>query len=156
MKQFFVVCLLAAISQLAFGQAKSVEATLTQMERDLIQTGIDSGPAGIEKDVKILERIDADDYVGDYVGTGGVDGDIVTKARNIADIKSKAIVVQSASLSDMKVRVFGDTAVVTYVLTQKAKYKGQDISGKYPSMDVFVKRNGQWQIVANLNARLPN
>ena len=48
----------------------------------------------------------------------------------------------------MKVRAYGDTAVVTYVTTDKGKFKGQDISGRYRWTDVFVRRGGTWQIVA--------
>ena len=42
----------------------------------------------------------------------------------------------------------GDAAVVTYVTTDKGKYKGQDISGRFRWTDVFVRRGGAWQIVA--------
>jgi len=45
--------------------------------------------------------------------------------------------------------VFGETAVVSYATTDKGKYKDRDISGRYRWMDVFVHRNGKWQIVAS-------
>jgi hypothetical protein len=32
--------------------------------------------------------------------------------------------------------------------TDKAKFKGQDISGRYRWTDIFVRRGGTWQIVA--------
>jgi hypothetical protein len=49
----------------------------------------------------------------------------------------------------MKVRVFGNTAVVTGSDTEKSTYKGKDSSGKYAWMDVFANRNGRWQAVAS-------
>ena len=49
----------------------------------------------------------------------------------------------------MKVRVFGDTAVVTASDTEESSLKGKDTSGKYVWMDVFVMRNGRWQAVAS-------
>ena len=55
------------------------------------------------------------------------------------------------NIDEMKVRVYGDTAVVTGQSTVKGMFKTQDISGKYRWTDVFVKRDGKWQIV---NAQL--
>jgi hypothetical protein len=44
--------------------------------------------------------------------------------------------------------------VVTYGTTDKGSYKGKDISGNYRWTDVFVKRNGRWQIVAGQGTRV--
>jgi len=44
----------------------------------------------------------------------------------------------------MKVRVYGDTAVVTGRGIYKAKYKGVDYSSDERWTDVFVKNNGRW------------
>jgi len=48
----------------------------------------------------------------------------------------------------MAVRVYGETAVVTYRSTDKGMYKDMDISGQYRWTDVFVKQGGQWRIVS--------
>jgi hypothetical protein len=42
----------------------------------------------------------------------------------------------------------GGTAVVTYMTTGRSTYKGKDISGKYGWTDVFMRRGGNWQLVA--------
>ena len=49
----------------------------------------------------------------------------------------------------MKVRVFGNTAVVTGSDDEKSSYKGKDTGGHYVWTDIFVKRNGRWQAVAS-------
>ena len=55
----------------------------------------------------------------------------------------------------MKVRVFGNAAVVTGRTTIKGgKYKGKDISGQYRFTDTWVKRNGHWLCVASANTRV--
>ena len=114
----------------------SVEQTLMKIERDALA-------ALLKKDIAAFGRIFADDAV---VITP--DGSPQTKAQLLADVKSGDLVVESSEISDMKVRAYGDTAVVTYVTTDKGKFKGQDISGRYRWTDVFVRRGGTWQIVA--------
>ena len=66
----------------------------------------------------------------------------------MADVKSGISRVKSTTVEEMKVRVFGDTAVVTLVETEKSQYNGKDTSGRYIETNVFVKRNEGWQEVA--------
>ena len=57
------VLLMLAGSSGAFGQAAtSVEQTLMQMERDWSQVG--TNKANIDKDLKTMDRIMADDWIG--------------------------------------------------------------------------------------------
>jgi ketosteroid isomerase-like protein len=85
----------------------------------------------------------------------GPDGTIENKAQAIADLKSGDLKLQSASLDGAKVQVYGDTAVVTYNSNDKGTYKGKDITGKTRWTDVFVNRNGRWQVVASQGTMLP-
>ena len=80
---------------------------------------------------------------------------VSTKAQNIADMKQGALKIESSKIEDMKVRVYGDTAVVTYATTDKGTYKGRDISGQYRWTDVFVKQNGKWQLVSGQGTPIP-
>jgi hypothetical protein len=48
----------------------------------------------------------------------------------------------------MKVRLFGNTAIVTGT--------GSDGAGRYAWLDVFVRRNGRWQAVAPQSTKLEN
>src|SRR5207244_42648 len=140
-RRFIVGCLLAAVLP-AFGQEKaakkagSVEEMLMKMERDWVD-------ASLKNDVKSMDTIMADDWVGtNYLGT-------FTKAQVLGDMKAGQVSSTSIQLGEMKVRVYGDTAVVTGSDTEKSSYKGKDTSGKYTWTDIFVRRNGRWQAVAS-------
>jgi len=152
MKTLLVVSILLATSVLAFGQAQkpdnsSVEQTLIQMERDWSQVGMNK--ANIDKDAKTMDRVMADDWVGlDFQGAAN------TKAQAIAHVKSGTSTTQSEDLGPMKVRVFGNTAIVTGSDTERSTYNGKDSSGKYVWTDVFVNRNGRWQAVASESTRV--
>jgi len=58
------------------------------------------------------------------------------------------------SLGDMKVRVFGDTAVVTGTADETSTVNGRKSQSHYVWTDVFVKRNGQWLAVASQTAQV--
>jgi ketosteroid isomerase-like protein len=49
---------------------------------------------------------------------------------------------------NVKVRVYGDTAVLTGLDTVKSKRKGQEYVERYLYTDVWVKRGKRWQCVA--------
>ena len=121
--------------------ASSVEKAIIQMEKDWTK-------AGIAKDAATFERVIADDWVGvDYTGKA------LSKAEAIADLKSGASVAKSVELGPLKVRVYGDTAIVNGSDTEKSIWKGKDSSGHYVWTDVFVQRNGKWQAVSSTSVK---
>jgi len=137
-----IAIFLIAGSSLSYAQTGSVEKTILQMERDWTE-------AGLKKDAKTMDRIVADDWIAtDFLGK------TVTKSQAIAEMKSGESVSQSVTLGEMKVRVFGNTAIVTGSDTEKSTYKGKDSSGKYVWTDVFVNRNGKWQAVASQSTKV--
>jgi ketosteroid isomerase-like protein len=142
-----VMALLLAGSSVALGDpaktdTASIEKTILQMERDWTN-------ASLKKDFATLDRIMADDWVAlDY------EGKTETKAQSIGELKSGSSTNQSVELGEMKVRVFGNTAIVTGSDVEKSTYKGKDSSGRYVWTDVFVNRNGRWQAVASQSAKV--
>ena len=146
MKPLFVVSLIAFSVLPFFGQAQadtaSVQQTLMQMERDW-------GQAAAKNDTTAVAKFVADDWVGiDFEGKS------ITKAEAMADMKSGASTTQSYEIGPMKVRVLGNTAVVTGGDTEKSTYKGKDSSGKYVWTDVWVMRDGRWQAVASQSVKV--
>lgn len=98
----------------------------------------------VQKDFNVLNHVIADDF-------GGIspNGYAYTKDEAISDLKTGAYAVKSMALDHMKVRVFGDTALVTYFQNENSKYGDEDCSGRYAFTDVWAKRDGAWQAVAS-------
>jgi ketosteroid isomerase-like protein len=114
----------------------AVEQSLMQMERDWAD-------AVMKNDIAGIDRIEADDF--SYI-LENMPGD---KQTDLASARA-AEINGSAELTDMKARVFGDAAVVTgKTALRNATFKGKGVSGIYLFTDVFVKRNGRWQVVAS-------
>ena len=91
-----------------------------------------------------VERVYADDYV-----VTGANGVVRTRPQVIADMKSGVQTFESMKNDDVKVRSYGDTAIVTGRTTQKGQYKGQPSLSPTLFTRVYVKRDGQWHLVAN-------
>ena len=108
---------------------------IMQLERDW-------GDALAKRDLVALDHILGDDH-----SVITKDGSVLTKAQELA--KHGESTDELFDFEPMKVRVFGDTAVVTGGHREKSQYNGRDTSGHYRWMDVFVKRNGRWQAVAS-------
>jgi hypothetical protein len=84
-------------------------------------------------------RFLGDDWVLTYS-----DGTLLTKPMALADLKGGSLRIESLQLDDVKVRVYGDAAVVTGQITEKSKFQDKDTSGVRRFTDVFVKREGRW------------
>lgn len=120
-------------------KSASVEEHLMKLERDAVD-------AMKRNDISFLENLEAPDYL--FIDPAGM---VHTREEDLAIARSGDLKIESINIDEMKVRVYGDTAVVTGQSTVKGAFKTQDISGKYRWTDVFVKRNGKWQLV---NAQL--
>jgi len=76
------------------------------------------------------------------------------KAQALRELESGDAKIESETLGQVKVRVFGNTAVVMGSDDEKSSYKGKDTSGHWTWTDVFVKRSGRWQAAASQATRI--
>jgi len=123
--------------------ATADEATLKKIEQEILDGILKSDTSAAEK---YLTR--------DYLGVGP-DGVTQNKAEFLSDIKSGTLKLESSKYSDMKVQTAdADMAVVMYRSNDKGTYKGKDITGEYRWLDVFVKRDGKWQIAIDQGTQI--
>jgi ketosteroid isomerase-like protein len=134
------------IATIAFGLASCIPylATAQSAEQQLKKLEMQWADAGVKKDLAVIDRLLADDFI-----TTDPEGEVFTKTEEIAFLESGEDIVSSAALSDIKVRVYGDAAVVTYVYKAKETLKGRDVSGTSRWTDTWVKRGGSWQCAAS-------
>jgi ketosteroid isomerase-like protein len=117
------------------GHPLADDTVLLYLERDWNQ-------AQMKQDAAWFERTFTDDY------TGVEGGKPTTKAESIANIKKTT--VGSADLSGLDVRRQGDTAVITGLTHNRGKDdKGAPFDRKIRFTDVWVKRNGKWQVLSS-------
>lgn len=77
------------------------------------------------------------------------DGSIYSKAGYISHSADSKVRVQVAELSDLKVRLHGDTAIVTGAYHEKGESGGKPYEYHDRLTDVWMKSGGKWQVVAS-------
>jgi ketosteroid isomerase-like protein len=117
-------------------QKRQVEQTLRRMTEDLFQ-------AYPKQEAAVLDRILADDLT--VINPDGSRGD---KTSEIGGLRSGKLKLESVTNDDMKVRVYGETAVVTGRATIRGQIDGREIQDQNRYTSVFVKRRGRWQVIA--------
>jgi hypothetical protein len=120
-----------------------------QVEQELLHIEKEWGDAAVRRDTAKLGHILADEW--EIIITSG---EVWTKETYLMLLKTGTLTFESVEYTDMKVRVYGDTAVVRGREISKVKYKGVDSSSDGRWTDVFVKKNGRWQCVASQSTNI--
>jgi ketosteroid isomerase-like protein len=97
-----------------------------------------------QRNIDILSSLLAEDFVITVE-----DGNIYSKAGYISHSADASTHVQVAELSDLKVRIHGDTAVVTGAYHEKGESNGKSYEYHDRLTDIWMKVGGKWQVVAS-------
>jgi ketosteroid isomerase-like protein len=117
----------------------SEEATI----REIIEMERQAREASLHRDADFSQKTLADDYVAITPL-----GQVTTKQDTVAARKSGQLRYDTINVSDMVVRIYGDTAVVTARADVKGHQLGEDFSGPYRYTRVWIRRTGRWQAVS--------
>jgi ketosteroid isomerase-like protein len=115
----------------------STEQAVHQQDQERIR-------AQIAADTLALRRIYADDFLG--IGPTGV---VPNKAEVLADFTSHTLTYQSITTAEVRIRVYGNTAVETGRSTMVGQDRGKPVPHDNRFTRVWVMTAGRWQLVAN-------
>ena len=119
-------------------------------EEELLKLEKEFAEAIVKNDLEGVERLVVDDWI-----IIGPDGEIVERARFFEVIKSGAMTHDTMESEDFRIRIYGDSAVVTGITRTKGKFMGQEFSTQERATDVFINRDGRWQCVLTHLTRFP-
>jgi len=97
-----------------------------------------------ERNIDILSSLLAEEFVITVE-----DGSVYSKAGYISHSADANVHVEVAELSDLKVRVHGDTAIVTGAYHERGDSSGKRYEYRDRLTDVWMKIGGKWQVVAS-------
>jgi ketosteroid isomerase-like protein len=131
--------LITATTVFAQSQNKNLEQEFMRLQRA-------EDDAEAKKDVAALDRLFNDDFI--FVAANGSTSD---KKKFLADVKANdepsSGPQEKLTYEDFKVRVYGKTAIVNYVLLVSGKDKdGKDFASRYRMSVLWVKQKKDWRI----------
>jgi ketosteroid isomerase-like protein len=130
-------------SSVSATKSSTVAEQLSQIEHQLAK-------AWVERDRDTINNILASDWT-----VTDIAGRVLTKAQVLQEFDSQDRQIESGSIDDIKVRELGDVAIVTGKTTLTGQYKGNRSTLSLRFTDVFVKRDGHWQVVASQGTQIP-
>ena len=112
----------------------------------------DWNAADMKRDTNWFEK----NFAADYSSVSSRTAKIATKSEDLADMKTDKSVTEWNDLSNINIRIDGNTAVVTGVVHSKGRDdKNQPFDRRVSFTDTFIKRDGRWQVWATQGTRIP-
>ncbi|MGH9495290.1 MAG: nuclear transport factor 2 family protein [Candidatus Sulfotelmatobacter sp.] len=132
-----ILGLLGVLAANMWAQDKSDAATVRALEMKWTESYK-------QRNIDILSSVLSEDFVITVE-----DGSVYSKAGYISHSADASVHVSMAELSDLKVRVLGDTAIVTGAYHEKGVSGGKRYEYHDRLTDVWMKSSGKWQVVSS-------
>jgi len=78
-------------------------------------------------------------------------GEVVTRAGRLANLRARRTALDSLAHApqEEQIKVYGDVALYTTLLTLRGRYGGKAQQGQFRASVVWVRRGGRWQQAAS-------
>jgi len=142
-------CLLACVASVAYAQQPNEATARSPDERAVLDLEEAWAKGVVKRDAATFKRLLAPGFVyteDDRVQTG----DQLTR-----DITAGTDTVTDARNEQMQTRAFDNAMVVTGWLIMQGRSGGKPFNRRYRFTDTWLKRNGQWQIIAAQDYLVP-
>ncbi len=120
---------------------KEVRAVIDELQKANLMGGAEAAA--------IFDKLLADD-----LSRIPASGTALTKTDIVNGFRTGKIKVESLENSDIKIRIYGHTAVATGISSRKETFMGARVTGGSRWTRVFVKRDGVWKNVLYQNTTI--
>jgi type V secretory pathway adhesin AidA len=146
MKRPFEVCIFLLLALAASGLLTAQGGDAEQEVRTVLKQMID---ADLKVDAAALQETLTYDF--NIVTENGI---ARNRAETLDGIRSGSTKFESFDAADVQVRIYGDTALVTFVETIKGSRAGKNMSGQFREVRVFVRGDRNWRAVLAQRTRI--
>ena len=124
-------------------KTKPARNTVERVEQKILQLEHETMEAIKNKDTEALSRILAEDFI--FRSPAGPD---LTRDQFLSSIKAFPVKAQAIWGEELKVKVYGQTAVLTGVQRARtASADGEEETSAGAFTDIFIRRKGRWLMV---------
>jgi ketosteroid isomerase-like protein len=151
MKRCALLILMAAIAMLSAAlSAQSVGPAASDPAEEIraLENAFDE--AIVRRDVPALDKMTSDDFT-----LISLNGDLVAKAELLKYFATHVSQYEYRKTDNLRVRVYGDAAVVTGRTIQTVQENGKDHSDAYRFTRVYIRQKGHWLLVDLQPTRVP-
>jgi hypothetical protein len=152
MKTLLATILLVLAGSLFAQPHNTPPGTPSEIKNDLLRIEREIGRANLDCDYRYFDKVEAEDFIFTDAAGGVTD-----KKQDMAGEKDCHESNGTYDVDDARTRLYGNTAVVTGRVTTTHKNKeGKVVIRHSRFTDVFVWRDGRWQLVAGHSSRIPD
>ena len=122
------------------GSLEEHDRSMVQAKQEIREVQQHWMEAAIRKDEPVLRQILADEYhlIAGRLGFVDKDGWLAM---------GPDYTIEEFEYMESDIHIYGDTAVSNSRYWQNATYRGADIRGEFFLTDIWVQRDGRWQVV---------
>lgn len=132
-----ILCLFMGFTIPLSAQEKDTAASIRKLEEKWTESYR-------KRQIDILSSLLAEDFVITVE-----DGNTYSKVGYITHSADPSVQVDVAELSDLRVRMHGDTAVVTGAYHEKGKSNGKPYEYRDRLTDVWMRVGNKWQVISS-------
>jgi ketosteroid isomerase-like protein len=123
---------------------KQAEQELLRITREMIDTSL-------RGDKSAFARYTADTYI-----ETDINGAVATKTKILENfLTPPSSMKPTLEIQDVQVHVYGDTAVMSSRDVYRAEANGQKLTNSFRTTDVWLRRDGRWQLIASHDSQIP-
>jgi uncharacterized protein (TIGR02246 family) len=135
------VCLL--VVPLAWSQGGNAEEQIKALQAEFVK-------AILKGDTSFYQKYYADDAISVHG-----QGQVYTKAQEIAELKSGSLKYDSYTIRDQTIHIDGSTAVVVTLASGKGLLESKPFNQDFRTAYVWVKEKGNWKLELRQVTRIP-
>lgn len=146
MKRSTVLMPIALLVVLCAGpwiQRVAAQSGASDAQAEIRALEIAHNAAIVRGDVSVVARMTGDDFT--FITPRGL---LVTKAEMLKGLANGAFRYEYREIYDLKIRTYGDAAVVTGRSVHTGQQNGRDSSDAYRFTRVYTRETGRWLAVA--------
>jgi len=129
----------------------TTEAVDPEMERqEIVSLEREAANAIQQNNGTFFRRVYGDDFAGTLSH-----GQPVNKTQWVAVVESPGVKYESFHASDIRVRIFQETAIATCLWSSRSIVKGQRVSSQLRAIHVYVNGPRGWHVVSGQATNLP-